>query len=1067
MKKSKKLVFFGTILSLAVVGYSSKIVFFGGKTLNFREEPIDPIEVVIVGTNEYGATLEASIKGKVSDLNDYTYQWWYLDYSGKDTKRKTIAGENNSTYLITEKMKDRAIGVSVYDKNNKEYNDVTDRQTNSSDIVVLKNIEVTLEGKESTYSGNVIYANTANVSDGSSVNYTYYTDSKCSIKTTIETGASYEGDAPIDAGEYYVQARLDDVGGVLNPNSRCVSHVIKPVKVNVNWSSDNFIYNGSKQGNVASSNTYVNGEVVNLSNDLATNVGIYKTTAYCNSVSGGRGKCSNYELSNTIREFSIDKADTTVSLNESVNTYNGLISSANKAVSSVDGEIKYTYYLDNACTKLTDESVGAGVLGSAPIDAGNYYVKAELMETGNYKGSNSGCVSHKILPKDVNVIWNNTNLYFTGEEQGPEAKASGTIDKEVVILSRPTEFDKGTYDITATCRNVLGGRGKCSNYNLVNNRVTYTINKKVTELELFSLNYTYDGENKSISGKTNSDGQIVFEYYKDSNLTIKTDSSDGAITLGGAPADAGIYYVRATVLETEDYVSLSKVVTLTIEAKEVEFSWDNQNYDYNGSYIVPVFGSVNGVDTEKINLVSLNGATDVGKYNTDVVCSNVENGRGECSNYKLLNNSGNFKINKVKPVINVKSFNKTYNAVYDPVVSTYTFVGGEANVESNIKFYYDKTCSKEAKVEPVDVGKYYFRIETKANKNFKDNSSECLPYTITKKEVSINWEGSKYIYNGKGQGPKATVNTGLNENIILDVKKEVNAGTYITEATCKKVVEGRNICDNYSLINNSYSFKIEKKSPIIEVTDTFNMTYPSEDRYVLNYNISDIKNVDLSVNNSEQFTYKYDGEGKLLLIPKEIGIGKINICTVENSNYNSVCKDVAINVNGVSYINENFDNKKTSIKLIDEYDNAKVDDGIYESGRGEDITSKFGVKIESKTWSTLRFNYGLYNKSGDASIVITISGNDDTSRKILTTSNNLNADFGLTIKPDVTYDLVVEFVSGTKDDYAYLDNVVVTSKKFNNDVVFEQTKLDLGTSIKKLFKKTIESIYDLFNHLIY
>ena len=151
MKRSKKLVFFGTILSLAVVGYSTKVVFFGGRELNFREEPIDPIEVVITGTNEYGATLEASIKGNASDVNDYTYQWWYLDYSGKDTKRKTISGENNRTYLITEKMKDRAIGVSVYDKNNKEYNDVTDRQTNSSDLVVLKNIEVTLSGDETIY----------------------------------------------------------------------------------------------------------------------------------------------------------------------------------------------------------------------------------------------------------------------------------------------------------------------------------------------------------------------------------------------------------------------------------------------------------------------------------------------------------------------------------------------------------------------------------------------------------------------------------------------------------------------------------------------------------------------------------------------------------------------------------------------------------------------------------------------------------------------------------------------------------------------------------------------------
>ena len=245
------------------------------------------------------------------------------------------------------------------------------------------------------------------------------------------------------------------------------------------------------------------------------------------------------------------------------------------------------------------------------------------------------------------------------------------------------------------------------------------------------------------------------------------------------------------------------------------------------------------------------------------------------------------------------------------------------------------------------------------------------------------------------------------------------------------------------------------------------MNYPSDDRYVLTYKIDDIKNLDLSVNNSSQFEYKLDGEGKILLIPKEIGIGNLNICTVENNNYNAICKDVVVNVNGVSYINENFDSKKTSIKLIDESDDAKVNDGIYESGRGEDIKSKFGVKIESKTWSTLRFNYGLYNKSGDASIIISIYGNDGTSRKILTTSNNINADFGLTIKPDVTYDLVIEFMSGSKEDYAYLDNVIVTSKKFNNDVVFEQTKLEFGTSIKMWFKKTFDSICDFFTNLIY
>jgi hypothetical protein len=301
---------------------------------------------------------------------------------------------------------------------------------------------------------------------------------------------------------------------------------------------------------------------------------------------------------------------------------------------------------------------------------------------------------------------------------------------------------------------------------------------------------------------------------------------------------------------------------------------------------------------------------------------------------------------------------------------------------------------------------------------------------------------------------------------MLDVEKNIDAGTYSIEATCKKVVDGRDICDNYSLLNNIYSYTIEKKDPSITVDNTFNMNYPSEDRYVLSYDVSDFNDVDLSISNSEQFSYKLDGDGKLLLIPNEIGIGLLKICTVENKNYNSVCKDVVVNVNGVNYINEDFGNKKTSIKLIDEFDNAKIVDGTFESGRGNDIKSKFGVKIDSKTWSTLRFNYGLYNKSGDASIIISITGNDGSFKKILTTSNNLNADYGLTIKPDVTYDLVIEFESGSKEDYAYLDNIIVTSKKFDNDVVFESKNVSLGTSIKNWFKSTFNNVRNFFNNLI-
>ena len=52
-----------------------------------------------------------------------------------------------------------------------------------------------------------------------------------------------------------------------------------------------------------------------------------------------------------------------------------------------NGNETFTYYTDAACTtKTTTTGSGAPEAGGKPVNAGNYFVKAVVAETDNYKG---------------------------------------------------------------------------------------------------------------------------------------------------------------------------------------------------------------------------------------------------------------------------------------------------------------------------------------------------------------------------------------------------------------------------------------------------------------------------------------------------------------------------------------------------------------------------------------------------------------------------------------------------------------------------------------------------------
>ena len=280
---------------------------------------------------------------------------------------------------------------------------------NSPGGAVYESDEVYLALLDYKTSGKPIFANEVTTSFEGDVTYTYYTDSLCTKKTTNDVGVAIEGSAPVDAGMYYVKAKLDATGNSNEAITKCVPHIIEPKVIDVKWEQTEFTYNGEYKVPTVSAISGVNDEAFIFTTSKEFEPGIYPTSAECFSVNGGRGKCSNYWFKNNTNTFKINKAQPTVSLSSKAVLYNGSPISAYDAITNSGGNISYRYYIDNMCTsEVSFEN------GGIPIDAGNYYVKAFVSESEYYTNGYSGCVSHKIIPVSVDVNINNNSFVYDG-----------------------------------------------------------------------------------------------------------------------------------------------------------------------------------------------------------------------------------------------------------------------------------------------------------------------------------------------------------------------------------------------------------------------------------------------------------------------------------------------------------------------------------------------------------------------------------------------------------------------------------------------------------------------------
>jgi hypothetical protein len=111
--------------------------------------------------------------------------------------------------------------------------------------------------------------------------------------------------------------------------------------------------------------------------------------------------------------------------------------------------------------------------------------------------------------------------------------------------------------------------------------------KKESTISLLSKTVTYSGKVNMIHAASvkGSSGNVTYTYYTNKNCTSKTTKSkNGASVTGGAPVNAGIYYVKATVASDEYYESAtSKAVKLIIKQESPTISVKTTTKTYKES----------------------------------------------------------------------------------------------------------------------------------------------------------------------------------------------------------------------------------------------------------------------------------------------------------------------------------------------------------------------------------------------------------------------------------------------------------------------------------------------------
>ena len=472
------------------------------------------------------------------------------------------------------------------------------------------------------------------------------------IKYTYSNTAdgTYTEEVPTNAGTYYVKATVEETADYSGLESNAVKFTILPKTINtaitqltapvknevpqteietdeytatVVWSpevTDKFGYdtvytatititpktNYTVKGIAENGYTVSGAETVTNEADSATVTVVYSATENKNS-----------------NEFTQPLAITGWTYGEKANTPTAV---------AKYGTIKYTY--SNTADGTYTEEV--------PTNAGTYYVKATVEETADYLGLESNAVEFKILPKTINTAI--TQLTAPVKNEVPQTEIE-TDEYTATVVWSPEVTDKFGYDTVYTATITITPKTNYTVKGIAENGYTVSGAETVTnEADSATVTVVYSAtENKNSNEFTQPLAITGWTYGEKANTptavakygTIKytySNTADGTYT-EEVPTNAGTYYVKATVEETDKYTGLESDAVEFLIGKKI-LTNDNitkiADQTYTGEEIKPVIEVKDGdkilvLDTDYTVAYEKNiNASEEAKAKVEMISNNYE-----------------------------------------------------------------------------------------------------------------------------------------------------------------------------------------------------------------------------------------------------------------------------------------------------------------------------------------------------------------------------------------------------------------------------------------------------------
>ncbi|MFN8466045.1 MAG: MBG domain-containing protein [Caldilineaceae bacterium] len=595
----------------------------------------------------------------------------------------------------------------------------------------------------------------------------------------------------------------------------------------------------------------------NLNQALTVNYA-NNTAAGTASANASFGGSANYQPSSDSKNFTIDKATPTISVQNPSVTYNGApqLAIVNGSVAGASNSIKY----DGADTAPTDAGTYAVTADFAPTDTGNYI---------SLSGAMAG--SFTIAKANPTLSLNNPVVGYDGTAHAAEVIGSvdGTPSNVKYNGSDVVPSDAGTYAITA---DFAPANGTNHNSLVGASAGNFVIQKAGSPvLSVDNPSATYDGQphpavvvgsipgtpsnvlyNGSATVPTDAGTYVITADYApgDPNYNSVTGEAAGtlviakaatttAVTCGAGPftytgtaftpcaatvtgpgnlngvvtvsysnnVNAGTAAANADYAGSANYLPSSDGKTFPIAKADPGLTVHNSPVTYNGTaQTADVRGSVGGT----VSNIRYNGSATA-PINAGTYAITADFAPEDTGNYNTLNsgNAGNFVIQKAgTPVLTVNNPTVTF----DGAPHAATIVGSVAGTPSNIKYNGSATV-------PVNAGTYiitadYTPTDTTNYDAVTGASAGSLTIAKAPTATTVTCESGPFTYTGAAITPCTAGVTGpggLNQAVTVTYVGNVNAGTAAANAAYAGAT-------NYQQSSGAATFTIDQAATTTTIT---------------------------------------------------------------------------------------------------------------------------------------------------------------------------------------------------------------------------------------------------------